>query len=96
MEDHTNQSYSVIGKRHVQEALRKKRPARPNTPLIVPFPICWKAQFCAAPWPMPGSEYRHVKSPAAPGVKAVITAADTGNVLWGHSPARFDGTYPGG
>ncbi len=42
------------------------------------------------PGPCPDTEYRHVKSPAATGVKAVITAADTGNVLWGHSPARFD------
>ena len=91
MEEHTNRSYSVIGKRHVRKGVPEKATGQAKYTGDISFPDMLEgAVLCS---PLAHARIRNIDTSKAlrlPGVKAVITAAETGNVLWGHSPARFD------
>jgi len=85
--------YRVIGTSPVRKGVPEKATGRAKYAADLSFPN----MLCGA---ILGSAKAHAKivhidtarAEALPGVKAVLTAKDTGNTLWGHSPARYDET----
>lgn len=91
MATQTTDSYSVIGKRHIRKDVPDKATGAAKYTADISFPNMLEGAVL-------GSPFAHArvlnidtsKAEQLPGVKAVITAKDTGDILWGHSPARYD------
>lgn len=91
MTDQTTPSYSVLGKRHVRKGVPEKATGAALYTADIAFPdMLIGAVLCS---PVAHARILNIdttKAERLPGVKAVITSRETGDNLWGHSPARYD------
>ena len=89
----TPHPYAVIGKRHIRKDVPEKATGSAKYTADIAFPDMLEgAVLCS---PLAHARILNIDTSQAkqlPGVKAVITAKDTGDILWGHSPARYDET----
>ena len=91
MTPQSTHSYSVIGKRQIRKDVPEKATGAAKYTADITFPDMLEgAVLCS---PLAHARILNVDTEQAKGlhgVKAVITAKDTGDILWGHSPARYD------
>ncbi len=89
----TPHSHSILGKSHVRKGVPEKATGAAKYTADISFPgMLEGAVLCS---PLAHARILNIDTSQAeklPGVKAVITAKDTGDHKWGHSPARYDET----
>ena len=90
----TPHPYSVIGKRHIRKDVPEKATGSARYTADISFPNMLEgAVLCS---PVAHARILNIDTSQAkqlPGVKAVITVKDTGDILWGHSPARYESAW---
>jgi CO/xanthine dehydrogenase Mo-binding subunit len=88
-----SQTYAVLGKRHVRKGVPEKATGAAKYTADLSFPDMLIGAVLGSP--LAHARILNIdtsRAQALPGVKAVLTAKETGAHQWGHSPARYDET----